>query len=401
MPREGISCHRVKRHFKVFLFVESSRASGRQLLEGIARYAHHHGPWSFYWEPRGLETASRATVKKFDADGIIFRDVGQFTEEVVRLGIPAVAVGHRGREVRGLINVVTDSERIGQMAAEHLLQCGFKHFAFCGSASTRLEQTPWSELRQQSFHRRILEAGFAPPATHVLSHAGDWQETRQHLADWLAKLPNPVGIMACNDDCGAHVLEACKLARLAVPDVVGIVGADNDELVCGLADPPLTSIELNFERAGYAAALALEKLMRQAKPRSFQIKVAATHVVARRSTDVVAVEDRCLAKALSFIRDNTRRSMFVDEVAQHAGLSRRVLERRFRSEIGHSVLEEIRRVRTDQIAKLLLETTWPVSRIAETLGFDDVQHFARYFRSGRKMSPLAFRKLNGAQPVKP
>jgi len=93
--------------------------------------------------------------------------------------------------------------------------------------------------------------------------------------------------------------------------------------------------------------------------------------------------------------------VFVDEVAQHAGLSRRVLERRFRSEIGHSVLEEIRRVRTDQIAKLLLETTWPVSRIAETLGFDDVQHFARYFRSGRKMSPLAFRKLNAAQPVKP
>jgi LacI family transcriptional regulator len=333
-----------------------------------------------------------------DADGIIFRDVGRFIEEVLRLGIPAVAVGHSSREVRGLINVVTDSERIGHMAAEHLLQCGFKHFAFCGSAGTRLEQTPWSELRLASFRARILQAGLAAPSTHVLSPSEDWRKTRKRLADWLKQLRTPVGIMACNDDCGAHVLEACKLAGLAVPDAVGIVGADNDELVCGLADPPMTSVALNFERAGYAAALGLERLMRQAQPRTFHVKVAATHVVARRSTDVVAVEDRCLAKALSFIRDNTRRSIFVTSVAQHAGLSRRVLERRFRSEIGHSVLEEILRVRTDEIAKLLLETTWPVGRIAEALGFEDVQHFARYFRAGRKMSPLAFRKLNAAQP---
>jgi LacI family transcriptional regulator len=391
----------MKRNFKVFLFVESSRASGRQLLEGIARYAHHHGPWSFYWEPRGLESTSRATLKKFDADGIIFRDVGRFAEEVLRLGIPAVVVGHRSREVRGLINVVTDSARIGQMAAEHLLQCGFKHFAFCGSARSRLEQTPWSELRLESFRRRIIEAGFACPSTHVLSPSGDWQKTRRRLADWLAKLPTPVGVMACNDDCGSQIVEACKLARLAVPDAVGIVGADNDELVCGLSDPPMTSIALNFERAGYASALALEQLMRRSRPRAFHIKVPATHVVARRSTDVVAVEDRSLAKALSFIRDNTRRSIFVDEVAHQAGLSRRVLERRFRAEIGHSVLEEIRRVRTEQIAKLLLETTWPISRIAEALGFEDVQHFARYFRSGKKISPLAFRKLNAAQPTRP
>src|SRR5256885_8564190 len=184
----------MKRHYKVFLFVESSRASGRQLLEGIARYAHHHGPWSFYWEPRGLETTNRATLRKFDADGIIFRDVGRFTEEVLRLGIPAVVVGHRRREVRGLINVVTDSARIGQMAAEHLLQCGFKQFAFCGIAGTRLEQTPWSQHRLEAFRERILEAGFTAPSQHVLSPSKDWQRTRERLAEWRGKLAMAVGV---------------------------------------------------------------------------------------------------------------------------------------------------------------------------------------------------------------
>jgi LacI family transcriptional regulator, galactose operon repressor len=389
----------LKKSFKVFLSIESSRASGRHLLEGIARYAHLHGPWSFYWEPSGLGT-SRATLRKLDADGIIFRDVGRIKEEVLQLGIPAVVVGHSSQEVQGLINVVTDSQTVGRMAADHLLQCGFKHFAFCGYAGTALEQTPWSRHRLESFTRRVVEAGYPAPGAYILSPLElDWQKSRQRLADWLAKLPKPLGLMACNDDCGTQVIEACKLAALAVPDEVGIVGVDNDEVVCGLSDPPMTSIAINFQRAGYESAQALEKLMQRSKPRSFRINVLATHLVARRSTDVVAIEDRCLAKALSFIRDNARRPVSVSEIAREAGLSRRVLERRFRRELGRSVLHEIRRARTDEIARLLVETNWPVSRVAESLGFEDVQHFARYFRSGRKLSPLAFRKLHASPPA--
>ncbi|HZT21422.1 MAG TPA: DNA-binding transcriptional regulator [Verrucomicrobiae bacterium] len=389
----------MKKAFKVFLFIESSRASGRHLLEGIARYAHHHGPWSFYWEPRGLE-AGRATLKELDADGIIFRDVGRFKEEVLRLRIPAVVVGHAAHEVRGLINVVTDSATIGRMAAEHLLQCGFKRFAFCGYAGTELEQTPWSQERQEAFQRRIVAAGHPPPAAYVLpSQETDWKKSRQRLANWLAALPTPLGLMACNDDCAVQVIEACKLAGLTVPDAVGIVGVDNDEVVCGLSDPPLTSIAVNFERAGYEAAQALEKLMRRGKPRAGRIHVPATHLVARRSTDVVAVEDPFLAKALRFIRDNARRAVSVGEVVQQAGLSRRLLERRFRREMGHSILSEIRRARCDEIARLLMETNWSISRIAEALGFGDEHHIARYFRAGKKITPLAFRKLQAAQPA--
>jgi len=131
----------MKKTYKVILLIESSRASGRNYLQGIARYAHHHGPWSFYWEPGGFDL-TRQTLKTLDADGIIFRDVGRLKAQALQLGIPAVVVGHDSKEVRGIINVVTDSSTIGRMAAEHLLERGFKRFAFCGLASTLLEQTP-------------------------------------------------------------------------------------------------------------------------------------------------------------------------------------------------------------------------------------------------------------------
>ncbi|MCS7338368.1 MAG: XylR family transcriptional regulator [Verrucomicrobiae bacterium] len=382
---------------KVILLIESSRASGRALLKGIANYAHHYGPWSFYWEPAGLEKAW-PLLKTLDADGIILRDVDKL-DEVLAFGMPAVVVGHSRPEVSGLVNVITDSAAIGRMAAEHLLSCGFRHFAFVGYAGTTLEHTPWSKLRQEAFRERIVQAGFTPPAEYIISQAKtDWANERRALAQWLDSLPKPVGLMACNDDCGQQVMEACKLANITVPDMVGVIGADNDEVVCGLADPPMSSVGINFERAGYEAAQALDGLMRGLKRVPQKIVATATNVFARRSTDVIAVEDKPLAKALRFIRDNARQPMSVEDVARAAGLSRRALEKRFRNELGQTVLEAIRRARIQQISQLLIQTQMPISQVAEALGFADFQHFARYFKASTKMTPREFRKKFGAHP---
>ena len=372
------------------LLVESSRASGRALLCGIAKCAHHHGPWSFYWEPGGLEKAW-PKLKALGVDGIILRDVDKI-EEVLDLKIPAVVIGHSKTEVPNLVNVVTDSSAIGQIGAEHLLQCGFKHFAYCGYTGA-----PWSDLRLKFFRQRIRKAGFkvyvyadsVPITTNV------WHKERHNMAAWLQSLPKPVGLMTCNDDCGQQVIEACKLAHLVVPDSVGVLGADNDEVVCGLSDPPMSSIAINFERAGYEAALVLFRLLRGSRRVPKKITVRATHVIARRSTDITAVSDTHVTKALQFIRDHAHENMMVMDVAGAVALSRRALEIKFRREIGCSILEHIRRVRTDQIVRLLVETELPVGQIAESLGFPDVQHFARYFRASKQTSPLAYRRTNG------
>jgi LacI family transcriptional regulator len=385
--------HTMPRIPRVLLLVESSRGSGRSLLRGIAHYAHHHGPWSFFWEPAGLEKAW-PKLKSLDLDGIILRDVDKL-KEVVAFGIPAIVIGHGRTEVSGLLNVVTDSEMIGRMAAEHLLACGFKKFAYCGSLASSAEKVPWSELRRQSFSDRIREAGWScenfpvPLASRRLSGL----QERRLLARWLHSLPKPVGLMAANDDRASQLVEACKIAELPVPSEVGIIGVDNDEVVCGLSDPPLSSVALNFDRAGYEAASVLDKLMKGEGPIPGRIIVHPTHTVVRRSTDIVAVEDKSVAKALQFIRGATRREdLTVASVAHNAGVSRRVLEKRFRRELDCSVLVEIRRMHTDKMAQLLVETQLPVHEIAETLGFEDVQHFARYFRSVKKLTPLAYRK---------
>ncbi len=379
---------------KVILLVESSRVSGRALLRGIADYSHHHGPWSFSWEPAGLEKV-QPLLETGEADGIILRDMAG-AEEIMAYGLPTVVVGHQKTEIPGLVNVVTDSETIGRMGAEHLLGCGFKHFAFCGHVKTPMENTTWAEIRREFFCERICEAGFAPPSHYALSTlAKDWSKEWRSLARWLAALPKPLGLMACNDDCAQRVMEVCKLAALKVPDMIGIIGADNDEVVCGLTDPPLSSIVINFERAGYEAAAALDGLMRGAAAVPDRIIAVASHVVARRSTDFVAAEDPHLAKALRFIRDRARGGVSVDEIALSAGLARRALEKRFRKQLGRSILEEIRRVRTDQIARLLVETDLPVAKIADLLGFPDVQHIARYFQADKHLGPVAYRKIYG------
>ncbi|HEY5296655.1 MAG TPA: DNA-binding transcriptional regulator [Verrucomicrobiae bacterium] len=378
------------------LLIESSRASGRALLCGIAKCAHHYGPWSFYWEPGGLEKAW-PKLKALDVNGIILRDVDKL-EEVLDLGVPAVIIGHSKTEVPNMVNVVTDSSAIGKIGAEHLLNCGFKHFAFCGygnvsSSPLERESFTWSDLRKESFERRIRKAGFEVNPYTILS--ATWREESRRMAAWLQSLPKPVGLMACNDDCGRQVIEACKLANLSVPDAVGVLGADNDEVVCGLSDPPMSSVAINFERAGYEAALILYRLLRGKRSVPLKITVPATHVVARRSTDFMAVIDPHVSKGLQFIRDHARENIMVLDISRAAGLSRRALEIKFRQEIGCSIHEYVRRVRTDQIVRLLVETDLPVGQIAETLGFSDVQHFARYFRAGKQASPLAYRRAYG------
>ena len=380
----------------MILKVESSRASGRALLQGIAEYSHQRGPWAFSWEVSGL--AERWLQRRCSgADGIILRDITDL-KEVLSFGLPVVVFGHLQQEIAGVVNVSADSEAIGRLGAEHLIQCGFRNFAFCGFSGA--DGAQWPEIRRQSFARSVEQAGFAPPAAFNF-FIDRWEKQRAEGIKWLCALPKPVGLMACNDDCGQRVMELCKSAGLAVPDQVGVIGADNDEVVCNLMDPPMSSIAISFERAGYEAAAVLDRLMRGDSRVPSRITAAATHLACRRSTDFVASDNPHLRKALVFIRDHARNPIVVGDVARSSGLSRRSLEHNFKRFLGRTILQEIRRARTDQIARLLVESNTAVAEIAEILGFPDAQHVARYFRAGKKISPTAYRKIYGRTKLGP
>ena len=230
------------------------------------------------WEPGGLEKA-RSLLEAGDADGIILRDVKD-VGKILAHGLPAVVVGHRQTEMPGRVNVVTDSEAIGRMGAEHLLGCGFQHFAFCGFVRAPRDNNTWAKIRETHFAERLRAAGFAAAHFELAATTSNWSRELQQLSRWLATLPQPLGLMGCNDDCSQRVMEACKLAGLTVPDMVGVIGADNDEVICGLTDPPMSSIAINFKRAGYEAAQALDGLMRGSKsvPRRIIAQIGRAHV---------------------------------------------------------------------------------------------------------------------------
>lgn len=374
---------------RVVVLLESSRGSGRAMLRGIADYARHHGPWAFLWEPRGL-TDVWPRVDEYEPHGIILRD-SEHLEKALALKIPTVVVGHSKKEVSGAVNVVTDSHAAGVLAAEHLLGCGFQQFAFCG-----FKGVSWSVIRGESFQKRLAQSGRDAKVfvSSPNSSTDSWEHERRVMGEWLSSLPKPIGIMACNDDHAQKVIEACKTVGLHVPDQVGVVGADNDELVCELFGCPISSVVINFERAGYETAQVLDQWMRGKAPRFNRILTPASHVVARQSTNTLAVQDPRVAKALRFITERARENVRVDDVARAAGLSRRALEKRFRSVLSRSVLQEIRRIRVGLIAQMLVETDLPVAHIAEAQGYYNVQHIARYFRQEKGLSPAAFRTLH-------
>src|SRR5580692_8002248 len=232
----GLRSARVKRAArkipKVILKIESSRASGRALLHGIAEYSRQKGPWAFSWEAGGL--SERWPQRQFsDADGIILRDITKL-DTVLAVGVPVVVIGHLQREIAEVVNVSTDSPAIGRLGAEHLIQCGVRNFALCGFKAG--DGAQWSETRGEMFSKCVAGAGFNAPAFFNFS-INAWGEQRVEAIESLRSLPKPVGLMDCNDDCGQRVMELCKSAGVAVPDEVGVIGADNDEVICNLMDP--------------------------------------------------------------------------------------------------------------------------------------------------------------------
>jgi len=376
---------------KVILRIETSVAYGRGLLFGITKYAHLHGPWAFYSEP-GEEQTTLPRLDNWGASGIIARVTdAKMTKQLTDTGLPVIFVPLK-EEIPGLPNIIDDCATEGKMAAEHLLDRGFRRFAFCGFSDMY-----WSNGRRESFCKGISDAGFETycydrPRAKVQR---SYENEQALLANWLTSLPKPLGLMACDDEHGRHVVDACKIAGIHVPEQVAIISVDNDELVCALSDPPLSSIAVNTERAGYEAAELLDKLMAGKKVEKQNITVRPLYIVARQSTDILAIENHEVAKAVRFIRQHARGVIGVNDVVNAVTVSRRVLEKRFRKVLHCSILDEIRSVRAAQVAKMLVDSNLSISQIASALGYPTIKHIARSFRHKTGMTLLAYRKQFG------
>jgi LacI family transcriptional regulator len=382
-----------KRH--VALLIETATAYGRDLLSGIVRYMHTHDDWSIFLEQRDLAASPPAWLNRWRGHGIISRATNSHLAQAVEAsGIPLVELTDRGENF-GFPTIRSNDHEIGRQGAKHLVERGYRHFAFCS-----FEREAWSARRLEGFSEFVQEAGFRVQSYESRWHespwgmtqANSWEVQQRGLTKWVQSLPQPVGIMACNDVRGQHILDVCSLAEISAPEQVAVIGVDNDRLLCELCNPSLSSVIPHADRIGYLAAETLDRLMQGKSAAIVEHVVDPVGIATRQSTDTVAIDDAPTAAAVRFIREHACRGISVRDVLDNASLSRSSLERRFRKYLDRSPQQEIRNVQLKRVKQLLTETTLPIERIADLCGFEHAEYMHVVFKRELGQTPGQFRQ---------
>lgn len=379
---------------RVALLLETSREVGRGILRGVLRYERLHGPWGLHVMPGDLDQRL-PMLSRWGATGIIARiSSPKIAQEILDSNLPTIAVDLGEEQLRPdnplsqLSELYVDSYAVGRMAAEHLLERRLPYYAYV----REIQNVLWSQRRERGYCERVAEAGLSCAIyTQPPRRLRDWGYEQRRLGDWLRALPKPVGLMAAMDVRGRQVLEVCLESGIHVPDEIAVLGVDNDELLCELSEPPMSSVALDPEQGGYRAAALLDALMSGRLRKSQRILIPPTHVVVRKSTDVLAVADTTVVRAARFIRDNIAQPINVCDVVKHSNVSRRLLEIRFRREMGHSLHAEITRLRLERVKAMLQDTTWNLRQIAQASGFGNESYLIKVFRRELGITPSEFR----------
>jgi len=374
----------------VALIVETSSIYGRRILDGINRFARSHCRWTVFLEQRELTSRPPAWLDAWQGDGVISRaTTPQMAERFAEAGIPLVELTDR-QPPSDLPSIRSDDLAIGRLGFQHLRDRGFRQFGFCGYSREH-----WSQQRKQGFLQSVGDFGalcevYESPwyGTDVAS----WEEELGRLSQWLASLPRPVGVMACNDVRGKEVLDGCSQANLAVPEDVAVIGVDNDELLCELCDPPLSSVVPSPEAIGYQAAQWLDRWMAGVRPEPDRHMVPPLGIETRQSTDVLAIDDPDVAAALRMIRQSACDGLTVEDILREVPVSRSILERRFRKLLSRSPQAMIRQMQLKRVRELLAETDLSLARIAELAGYKHVEHMCVVFKREFGETPGRFRR---------
>lgn len=373
----------------VAILVESSRAYGRGLLQGINRYQQEHRVWRTWFQHGGLGDPVPAWLKHWQGDGVLARiETVEMAQLLYQLGVPVV-------NLRGIVTgydfpfVGSDNEAVGRLGAEHLISKGLVHFAIVGFDDYL--HTGFAQ-RKQSFIRHLQKSHFDCQeyrSRKGLVSARRWHADQENLAEWIRQLPKPVGILTVNDDLGFQVIDACRRINASIPNEVAILGVENDELVCHFSVPPLSSIDLQSETTGYEAAHLLAQLMAGEVQVQDVRRIPPRAVVARQSTDVIHIADPLIARIIRLIRSDL--SITPSDIFKKLNISRTTIAIRMKRALGHTLVDEIQAQRIAMAEDLMISTTLPLKIIATQCGFQNVHYFTKVFRKRTGETPAAWR----------
>lgn len=350
----------------VIISLWSAGSCGRKQLAGILRYVNAGHPWHvrIIMDPNAFTVETIESAERNGVDGFIAFAGPAAAERLAKSSVPTVLLSFptpalRRRKKNIVINL-NDNEQIGRMGAEYLMSCGmFGSYGFVPDTEGR----GWSVQREKSFCARLRSAG---------TTAAVYDPSCGDLADWLRALPKPAAVMAPFDFRARDVLEACRYAKLHVPKDVSVIGVDDDELVCDVSHPTITSIGIDQDEIGYIAAATLDRLMSSKSPvKAETIIHPCQGVTERESTRPLPPTVPLARRITAFIDEHYREPISVSDIATRLGISRRLADLRYTEQTGETIRTALENRRLQEIKRHLENSTLPISKITRLCGLEN------------------------------
>jgi len=373
------------RHIGIFFIDERNLKANRDKVSGILRYSGANPTWEVRFFNRQMNLP-QPTKHQRRLDGAIIDC--RLPKPITSLARSYVLIDPLQHSAG---SVSADDRPIARAAADFLLKRGYTSLAFVSTNRSGLSRH--ARIRQDEFTRIARESGATVKLHEIDEQNSDaWTTELERLASFIGDLPKPCGLMACADEIARDVYDACRLAHVTIPDQLAVIGVDNELEICENLQPTLTSVCPDFERCGFAAARLLDQAMRDGKrhPAGKYVYGVKT-LVERASTTDIRGGGRLVSAAMELIRRQATRGLSVAHIAAKLNCSVRLLEIRFKEIVGHSVKDEIVRVRLETVTRLLRETNRPLKEISLCSGWQTLIALQKIFVRRHGLSMSAYR----------
>jgi len=380
-----------KKKFKVAVLLDASRAYDRDVLKGITHFNKLYDRFIFFfYSPKYIHPENQSRLLQrlsgWKPEGIISREMPGI-DKLQTWEVPLIVSPHT-HLYGGCINLWADNKKIGELAADYFLNKGYKNVGLIG-----FRKFQWSQERAEGFQDKVAASNREQHTFLFDDQQMFWEDLPALLAQWLKNIPKPCAVFSVTDELNVHLLDAAKEADYKVPDELAILGVDNDELLCEMTMPTLSSIDQNALHAGLEIARKLLHWMDTSQRPEGDVVIQPSSVIERHSTSALAIEDEQVRKALNYINVHAPdHDIDVSDVITSTIHSRRILEKKFSQLLDSSILEEIKKVRIKRIKYLLTESDLTAQQIAYHMGFGNPDNITRYFKMATGYKPLEYRK---------